>query len=295
MKEEGTVTRREFLKGAAGLAVGMAFGVSPPVTQAGERSRVVIVRDAKVLGPGGEIETTILRTMLDDAVRRLLDEREALQAWQKLFKKSDVVGIKSNVWRYLPTPKEMEAVIHGRLRSVGIREADLAVDDWGIRKNPVFLRATSLVNVRPVRTHHWAGVGTCLKNYIMFVPVPSEYHDNACSELGRIWTLPPVKGKTRINILVALTPQFYGRGPNSFDRRYVWPYKGLIVGTDPVAVDAVGAELLRAKRMAFFGEERDMDVQPVHIAVADKKYRLGVSDLSRIEIIRLGLTEDALV
>ena len=55
----------------------------------------------------------------------------------------------------------------------------------------------------------------------------------------KVWTYPIVKGKTRLNILCALTPQFYGRGANFFDRRYVWPYKGLIIGTDPVAVDAI--------------------------------------------------------
>jgi hypothetical protein len=138
-------------------------------------------------------------------------------------------------------------------------------------------------------------VGTCLKNYIMFVPTPSAYHGEACSDLGKIWTLPHVKGKTRLNILVALTPQFYGRGPHSFDRRYLWPYKGIIVGTDPVAVDAVGAELLRLKRTAYFGGEKELDVQPIHIVAADRKYRLGVSDLSRIDIVRLGWDEEILI
>jgi hypothetical protein len=129
----------------------------------------------------------------------------------------------------------------------------------------------------------------------MFVPDPSNYHDEGCSPLGKIWHLPMVKGKTRLNILSALTPQFYGRGAHYFDRRYVWSYQGLIVGTDPVAVDAVGARLLQMKRMAFFGEERSLDAAPVHIAVADKKYKLGVSDLSRIQLVKLGWQEDILI
>jgi hypothetical protein len=149
--------------------------------------------------------------------------------------------------------------------------------------------------VRPVRTHHWSGVGTCLKNYIQFVPNPSGYHDEGCSPLGKIWTYPIVKGKTRLNILCALTPQFYGRGANFFDRRYVWPYKGLIVGTDPVAVDTVGAHLLQKKRIAFFGEDRELDVSPVHIVAADKTYHLGVSDLNRIQLVKLGWMEEALI
>ena len=104
-----------------------------------------------------------------------------------------------------------------------------------------------------------------------------------------------MKGKTRLNILVALTPQFYGRGANFFDRRYVWPYRGIIVGLDPVAVDAVGAELLRLKRIAHFGEDRALDVPPVHITVAEQKYKLGVADLKRIDIVKVGWKEDILL
>jgi hypothetical protein len=69
----------------------------------------------------------------------------------------------------------------------------------------------------------------------------------------------------------------------------------LIVGTDPVAVDAVGAHLLMVKRKAFFGEDRGLDAPPVHIAVADKKYKLGVSDLNRIQLVKLGWQEDILI
>jgi hypothetical protein len=241
------------------------------------------------------VNGTILQQMLDEAVRSLAGEKTPQAAWKKFFKHSDVVGIKTNAWASLPTPKEMEEALRRRLLEVGIPERNLAVDDRNVRNNPVFQKSSALVNVRPVRTHHWAGVGTCLKNYIMFIRFPWTYHGEACSDLGKIWTLPGVKGKTRLNILVALTPQFYGRGPHSIDRRYLWPYRGLIVGTDPVSVDSVGAELLRRKRVSFFGEDKELDVQPIHIAVADKKYHLGTSDLNRIEIIKLGWQEDILL
>jgi len=296
MKYRRTVTRRDFLRGTTGLIMTLGFGASLPRKGAAEeRAKVVVIRNQKVLNPEGKVDGTILQSMLDEAVARLLGEKDPLKAWQRLFKKSDVVGVKSNTWRFLPTPEEMEQVLRRRLLDLGIPENALSIDDRGVLNNPVFLKSTALINVRPVRTHHWSGVGTCLKNYIMFVPTPSAYHGNACSELGKIWTLPQVKGKTRLNILVALTPQFYGRGPNSMDRRYLWPYQGLIVGTDPVSVDAVGAELLRLKRTAFFGEERELDVQPLHISVADKKYGLGISDLSRIEVVKLGWQEGALL
>ncbi|PIV24836.1 MAG: hypothetical protein COZ69_09965 [Deltaproteobacteria bacterium CG_4_8_14_3_um_filter_45_9] len=295
--EEKIITRRDFLRVTAGTAVAATLGSGIILGEARTEptAKVVLIRNAEVLGRQDKVQEEILQSMLDEAVKSLLGTNKPLEAWQKLFKSSDVVGIKSNVWNKLPTPKELEAAIKRRLLDVGVAEKNIGIDDREVLNNPVFLNATALVNVRPLRTHHWSGVGTCLKNYIQFVPDPSSYHDEGCSPLGKIWTYPIVKGKTRLNILSALTPQFYGRGANFFDKRYVWPYKGLIVGADPVAVDAVGAHLIQVKRIGFFGEDRALDVPPIHIMVADKKYHLGVSDLSRIQLIKIGWMEEALI
>ena len=296
MKTRKTITRRDFLKGTAGfLLAPTAITSVPRSARAQAKTKIVVIRNMGVVGHNSEINRNILQAMLDEATCILTGEKETRLAWQSMFTKADIVGIKTNAWRYLPTPKELEGVIQQRLLDVGISSGNISIDDRGVLDNPVFNKTTALVNVRPVRTHHWSGVGSCLKNYIMFVRQPSAYHDEGCSDLGKIWTYPVVKGKTRLNILCALTPQFFGRGANFFDRRYVWPYKGLIVGTDPVAVDAVGAELLRRKRIAHFGDDRALDVQPVHISVADKKYKLGISDLSRIEIVKVGWQEEVLL
>jgi len=294
--EEKIITRRDFLRAAAGTAMAATLGSGIlGEARAEPTAKVVLIRNAEVLGNHDKIQGEILQSMLDEAVRTLLGTNEPLEAWRKLFKSSDMVGIKSNVWAKMPTPKELETAVKHRLLDVGVAEKNIDIDDRGVLNNPFFLNATALVNVRPLRTHHWSGVGTCLKNYIQFVPSPSAYHDEGCSHLGKIWTLPVVKGKTRLNVLSALTPQFYGRGANFFDKRYVWSYKGLIVGTDPVAVDAVGAHLVQVKRIAFFGEDRALDVPPIHIMVADKTYHLGVSDLSRIQLIKLGWMEEVLI
>jgi len=294
--EEKIITRRDFLRVTAGAAVTAALGTGIPAgIRAEPTAKVVLIRNAEVLGRQGKVQGEILQSMVDEAVKNLLGTKEPMEAWKRLFKSSDVVGIKSNEWNTLPTPKELEAAIKRHLLMAGVAEKNISIDDRGVLNNPVFLNATALVNVRPLRTHHWSGVGTCLKNYIQFVPDPWAYHDEGCSPLGKIWTYPIVKGKTRLNVLSALTPQFYGRGAHFFDKRYVWPFKGLIVGTDPVAVDAIGAHLLQTKRIGFFGEDRALDVPPIHIMTADKKYHLGVSDLSRIQLIKLGWMEEVLI
>ena len=293
--EEKVITRRDFLRGAAGTAVAAALG--PGIlgeAHAQPTAKVVLIRNAGVLAPAEKTQE-ILQSMLDEALNTLLGTESPPEAWRKLIKSSDVVGVKSNHWGKLPTPKPLEEAIKRRLLDVGVSEKNMDIADRGVRNNPIFLKATALINVRPLRTHHWAGAGTCLKNYIQFVTNLSSYHPDACAALGSIWHLPAVEGKTRLNILSVLTPQFYGRGPSFFDTRYVWPYGGLIVGTDPVAVDAIGAHLLQVKRMAFFGEDRALDAPPSHIIVADKKYHLGVSDLSRIRLIKLGWKEGVLI
>ena len=296
MKKERIFTRRDFLRGAAGAALAAALSSPVPGQAQGEqKAKVVVIRNEGVLGRSEKARVEILQSMLDEALKALLAENEPAQAWRKVFRTSDVVGIKSNEWHSMPTPKELEDAIKRRLLDLGVAGKNIDIDDRGVLQNPIFLKATALINVRPLRTHHWSGVGTCLKNYIQFVPDPSSYHAEGCSDLGKIWTYPIVKGKTRLNILSALQPQFYGRGAHFFDKRYLWPYRGLIVGTDPVAVDAVGAHLLQVKRTAYFGEDRALDTPPIHITAAEKKYHLGVSDLSRIELIKLGWQENVLI
>jgi hypothetical protein len=296
MKERHVITRRDFLKGTAGLLAAAALPAGLTMEAGAETGpTVVAVRNERAVSPEGRIDGAVIQSMLDEAVATLTGKQDPSAAWKTLFAASDIVGIKTNAWRYLPTPREVEASIERRVLDAGVSPSNISIDDRGVLRNPVFQKSTALVNTRPLRTHHWSGVGTCLKNYIMFVPSPSEYHPEGCSDLGKIWTMPNLKGKTRLNVLVALTPQFYGRGANFFDKRYVWPYKGLIVGTDPVAVDAVGAELLRLKRTAFFGEDKALDVPPVHITAADRKFKVGVSDLRRIRLVKLGWKEEALL
>jgi len=228
MKTNRVITRRDFLRGTAYTALATSVGLDVPIekeVRAGEKAKVVLIRDENAVDQQGRINPEIVQKMLDQGVNALLNEENPVQAWNKLIKPIDIVGIKSNVWSPLPTPKELETAIEKRILGAGVPKKNISIDDRGLLENRVFLSSTALINARPLRTHHWSGVGTCLKNYIMFVPDPSSYHDEGCSPLGKIWTYPIVKGKTRLNILSALTPQFYGRGAHSLDKRYVWPYK----------------------------------------------------------------------
>ena len=296
MKKNRTITRRDFLRGTAYTAFAAALGPSlSGETTAEEKVKVVLIRDENAIDQQGNINQKIVQKMFDQGTCELLGEENPIQAWKKLIKPADVVGIKSNSWFNLPTPGELEEAIQQRIMDIGVPKKSIAIDDRGILNNPIFRSSTALINVRPLRTHHWSGIGGCIKNYIMFVSSPWAYHGDACSPLASIWNQPTVKGKTRLNILSLIRTQFYNRGANHFDRRFVSEYKGLLIGQDPVALDAVGARLLQLQRIAHFGEDRSLDTTPKHIFVADEKYKLGVSDLRRIDIVKLGWMENSLI
>jgi hypothetical protein len=231
--------------------------------------------------------------MLDAAVTRLLGAPDAAAAWGSLIRADDVVGIKTNVWNPIGTTTAVEQALRTRVLGVGVPPQDIGISDRGVLDDPVFARATALINARPMRTHHWSGVGSLIKNYVMFVPDPYNYHEDACARLGEIWTLPHVAGKTRLNVLVMFTPQFHTVGPHGFSPRHVSRYHGLLVGVDPVAVDTVGVQIIRGMRREHFGEERPLSPSPGHIAVAGERYGLGNADPARIDLVKLGHDENS--
>jgi len=298
MESRRIITRRDFLRGTVYTALATSLDFDSGMgkeARAEEKVRVVLVRDENAIDWHGNNNPEVIQKMLDQGVAAFLNEESHLQAWKKLIKPTDVVGVKSNVWAYLPTPRELEAAIEKRILEAGVPKKNISIDDRGVLDNKVFLSSTTLINVRPLRTHYWSGIGGCIKNYIMFVSAPWLYHGDSCSPLGKIWNKPLVKGKTRLNILSLIRTQFYGRGAHFFDRRFVSDYRGLLIGKDPVALDAIGARLLQLQRIAHFGEDRPTDTTPKHIFVADEKYKLGVSDLRRIEIVKLGWMEGSLI
>lgn len=292
-------TRREFLRTAsvaplAGALIPALHGQSAPAASSG-KVRVVLVRDKAALDESGTPNAAVIQKMLDEAVTTLVGENDPVRAWKTLVRPEDTVGIKTNTWKFIPTTAQVEQALKRRVMDAGVAEDRISIDDRGVLNNPVFKQATALINARPARAHHWAGMGSLLKNYIMFTPKPSAWHDDTCADLAKIWFLPEVKGKTRLNVQVMLTPQFHNVGPQGYTKEYVWQYNGLIVSRDPVAADATALRVLLARRREFFGEDRPMVPPPHHIFLADTRHHLGVSGEDRIELIKLGWNDGVLI
>lgn len=295
-KREPVFTRRDLLRGTTYTAIAAVLGkdmFKAAMPESNRRSRVVLVRHPDALDKKQNPNPKVIQHMMDEGITILLGIEDTAAAWRHLIKPGDLVGIKSNVWSYLPTPKEVEDAIRRRVMESGVSEAKIRIDNWGAYER--LSNCTTLINVRPLRTHYWSGIGGCLKNYIMFVNSPSSYHPNSCADLGHIWTLPVVKDKTKLNVLVVLRPLFHGRGPHHYNPKYQWDYKGILLSSDPVAVDSVGVQLLSAKRRDYFGEETPFPTRSHHVIYADAKYKVGLSDSKRIDLIKVGWTEDVLI
>jgi hypothetical protein len=296
-KGRAALTRRNFVKGVGLAAVGGTVGfpsVGDRAEAAPSSSRVVLIRDERVVSEDGTIDAGGIQQMLDQAMTALFGLDSPSDCWKGIIKPDDIVGIKTNIWRFLPTPSEVEDALRRGVVLAGVPEENIGIGDQDVLRQEIFQRTTALINSRPMRTHAWSGVGSLIKNYIMF-DHPPDYHDDACADLAKLWELPIVKGKTRLNVLVMLTPQFHNIGPHHFDPIYTWPYKGLIVSTDPVAADAVGLRILQAKRQEAFGEDRPLQPRAHHIQLAETVHHLGIADMERIDLIRLGWEGEELI
>ncbi len=300
-------TRRDFLRVAALSPVAGAFasyqkqpidqeGREQPISQVEvEKAKVVLIRDENALVAFKKPNAKVVQRMLDEALSTLLAEKDPLQAWKQVVKHSDIVGIKSNIMRYLPTTAEVEQVIKGRVLDAGVPEENIGIDDRGAKSNPIFQKATAIINVRPARTHHWSGIGGCIKNPIMYSSRPSDYHPDSCADLATLWDHFNLRKRVKLNILLMLNPQFHTVGPHSYANKYVWEYKGILVSQDPVAVDAIGLSIIQARRLEYFGEDKPLQTPAKHIRLADTRHHLGVSDPNKIELIKLGLTDGILI
>jgi hypothetical protein len=298
---EKQITRRDLLKKTALMAVGGTLLLNRPVSAwawaNGEdaNSKVVLIRNQQLFAKGEQPDAAIAAQMLDEAVRTLTGKKNVKEAWVSIIRPADIVGIKTNVWNKFPTPEIMNDLLKERVLQVGVKEENVSVNDRGVKDDPVFQNSTALINVRPMRTHAWSGVGSCIKNYIMFSSQPSSYHEDSCASLAALYDLPIVKGKTRLHILLLFNPLFHHRTAQDVSEEYMWKYSGLIAGFDPVAVDSVGLRIIQGKRNAFFQEDKPLNPPAKHIEIADTRYHLGTANPEKIELVKLGWDEESFV
>jgi hypothetical protein len=298
-EESNTITRRDFLRGAAYGSLGLAMGVEG-LARAGQGSafaaekplaEVVLVRNEAAVDAGHQVNSVVVAEMLDTAMKTFSGENEIAKAWQRYFRPQDNVGIKYTrcSWQRIHVNQAVLDAITDPLIASGVPRSRVVANDFGL---PV-KDCTALINVPTVKVHTLAGIAVSIKNYINFTGNRSSYHFDGSAKLGETWLLPDVKGKTRLIVVDMLRP-YFGPGPQ-INPLHQWDYKGILVGTDPVAIDTVCLSICQKKRNLFKGEEWLISPPPRSLAAADSVYHLGTSDPTKIKLTRLGWENEQLV
>jgi len=133
--------RRDFLKkalsGAAVLGAGGGTGLLAAAEQgaAGAKSRVAIAHDALLRGagsaPGSSVDARRMLALLDRAMQALFDRDHAIEAWKKLVRPGELVGVKVNTLggRGISTNPQLVEAICERLQEAGIKAGEIVVWD----------------------------------------------------------------------------------------------------------------------------------------------------------------------
>ncbi len=287
------ITRRDFMRGTIGATIGASIlGVNWPMAeaQAARSSVVTVVRDKNAMDSARAVDRTTISKMLNQTLTKLTGKKNTKDAWLSLVKPSDTIGLVPTE-HLNPTHAEVVDAVKSSLVDAGIPEKRIKMAQGWFSVDPK--ECTALIALPALKAHQMTGIGTVLKNYIMFSGKPSQYHRKDSSKLGEIWNLPHVKGKTRLVLVDSLYP-LCDKGPQP-DPRYKWAYNGFIAGTDPVAVETVGLKIITEKRKALRGEPWPLSPPPLCVEAADKVYGLGTSKIEEIAIKHYGWEKDLLL
>jgi len=290
--DKRVITRRDFVRGTVGATLGVAaMGGTLEALNAAPvaSSHVVLVREQWVLDEKHTVNEGILKIMLRNVLITVTGKPDPTSAWRSLVKTDDVIGLVATDHLNKTHPELIELVRASLIQS-GVPKSNIRDAQGGPEKARA---CTALIALPALKAHWLAGIGTVLKNYITFSGNPSNYHDSNNANLGEIWNMPHVKGKTKLVLVDALRP-LCDKGPQP-DPRYLWDYKGLIAGRDPVAVEAVCLKVILQKRQELRGEPWPLSPPPLCVEMADKKYGLGTSRMEQIQLDHIGWTAAALV
>jgi uncharacterized protein (DUF362 family) len=328
--------RRRTLAGlAAGVAASSALaraaeaflpGPPPGPRSAPSRPVVAVGRRAGLVTANGAIDPRLLDQTLGAAVARAAGEPTPVAAFRRLFRPTDVVGIKVNCLggRGVSTRPEVALRLAAYLQAAGVpadriyvwdrtdrelrgagyvissgpgvrvfgtnEDFDVRLVEWGASASRfdrvLATQLTAVISCSPLKDHGLAGASLTMKNWYGVVHNPNKLHDGNCAPfVPHLVACPVIHDKLRLNVVDGALGQCHG-GPGRAPR-WAWAFGGFLASTDPVAVDAVGRQVLEARRREvglppLAAEGRD----PAHIAGA-ARLGLGVADLARIERVEV--------
>ncbi len=327
------LTRRHLLGGSLGGLLGCACGQTRDPSSGVRKevspqpSRLVIARDP-ALGSGSGVDAARLAKLLDRAMQAFFGVDHPVEAWRRVVRPGEVVGLKVNclAGKGASTHPELVEAICERLQQAGIRARDILIWDrlsedlesagfriatgrdgirvmgneltgyedelstWGsaasLLSKALTRIADAVINLPVLKDHGIVGFTLALKNMFGAIHNPNKYHPNTGDPyIADVYMLPPIRQKVRLAICDAVSAQYEG-GP-SYMPQWSWRFNGLLVGRDPVALDATGWRIIeqeRARRgMKPLGE---VGREPRWIATA-ARHGIGTDDPARIERVEV--------
>jgi uncharacterized protein (DUF362 family) len=300
-------------------------GPQPGARSAPSRPVVAIGRRPGVLAVSGALDPGLLADGLGAAVARAAGEATPVAAMRRLFRPTDVVGIKVNCLggRGVSTRPEVPLQLAAWLRTAGVpadriyiwdrtdrelRDAGYALsnksgvrvfgtnEDWGelVDWGPSASRfarvlaeeLTAVISCAVLKDHAVAGVSLSLKNWYGVVHNPNKLHDEGCAPYVASLSLQPlIRSKLRLNVVDGSLAQCHG-GPGRVPR-WAWPYGGFLASRDPVALDRVGWQVIEARRREVgLPPLAAQGREPRWIAAAARA-GLGTADPLRIETVEV--------
>ncbi|HIE52925.1 MAG TPA: DUF362 domain-containing protein [Armatimonadetes bacterium] len=301
------------------------YGLPASAAPAG-RAKVVLVKDPRVLR-GGKIDPSVVEEMLRRGILALSGAKSVEEAWRSFFRPKDVVGLKLNCLfgpGASTHPEVTMAVVKG-VQLAGVKPENILLwdrSDGDLRKSGYRLnragpgvqcygtggdyepevtrhrsfhgrlskiltrKITALINVPILKDHRIAGITAAMKNHYGSFNNPNEHHDNNCDPyIADLNSLPVIQEKTRLIVCDALQPIPEG-GPR-FSPRFRWDYAGLLLSTDPVALDYCGWRIIEERRREVGLRPLKQVGRPPRQLASAAKLGLGTNDPHRIELVQI--------
>lgn len=313
----GELSRRGFLKASALAGLTLSQISKGALAEQEEKSLVVEVRSQKWRSDAKQADAEIVRQMIDRGMMRLTSKSTPEAAWKALFSPGETVGVKFNrvSGDFTGANQAIVDVVSGGLLSAGLRKENIIVVeaigaqftggtpqkgwageyDFGSGKTRlsrfVINQVDAIINVPNLKHHPLAGFTGCLKNIShaagTLVEGPGRFHGNNCNPyIADIYAVEALRKKMRLQLLNGLKGIF-DRGAYPPPAQYQWFHDGMFFSFDPVAVDAIGAELVDRARAEHGNRPRQRDQRALRYLQTAAKRGLGTNNRDLIELVSM--------
>lgn len=342
------ISRREFIKGAAVTGAGIYGAAVLPLEALAAtdgKSRLVIVSGDKVLVDAtknantvsklgmasvGEVDASVNQSVLNSMVARGMQAftggASEQTAWKKLFKPTDVVGIKVNTLFRInaSTHPEVVASIIAGLKLAGVKEENIIVwdrNDRELNQSGFVINRTGKgvacygtegeYDAEPTKQGSFNGklskILTEKITALINVPILKDHsicgvtcamknhygsHENPSAHHGNncdpfLAELNSVPAiREKTRLIICDALKPIAEGGPGYRLEFAWEYRSVLIGADPVAMDHQGWQIIEEQRKVFGLKPFAESGRSTKFIETATSLGLGTNDPAKIEIVR---------